>query len=149
MTNTFKTILLAVMLLLGGSQVGYAQNFFKGMEAYNRGDFAAALREWRPLAEQGDAGAQGMLGLMYDYGRGVIEDDKEAVRWYRMSAEQGNTDAQFRLGWMYYDGAGVVQDKVYAYMWVNIVALNSVTTEYEDTVREIIASNSRRTFAKS
>jgi len=112
MSKTLKTTLLAVMLLLGSGKVGYVQDLRKGLEAYNRGDYVTALKELKPLAEQ------------------------------------GNTDAQFRLGWMYYDGAGVVQDKVYAYMWVNIVALNSVTTEYEDTVREIIASNSRRTFAK-
>ncbi len=45
-----------------------AQNIQKGLEAYNRGDFATALREWQPLAEQGHAAAQYNLGRMYDIG---------------------------------------------------------------------------------
>ncbi len=42
----------------------------EGFLAYTRGDYVTALREWRPLAEQGDAGAQFNLGAMYDKGRG-------------------------------------------------------------------------------
>jgi len=41
-----------------------AQDFQKGLEAVNRGDYAAALREWRPLAEQGVADARYNLGVM-------------------------------------------------------------------------------------
>ena len=74
MTNTFRTILLAVMLLLGGSQTGYAQDYWKGVEAIKRGDYAAAVREFRPLAEQGNAGAQTNLGYMYSEGLGVLPD---------------------------------------------------------------------------
>ena len=44
----------------------------------------------RVQAEAGDASAQFNLGVMYDNGEGVPEDDAEAVRWYRMAAEQGN-----------------------------------------------------------
>ncbi len=46
-----------------------AQNFDKGSEAYARGDYATALREWRPLAEQGHASAQSNLGVIYDQGQ--------------------------------------------------------------------------------
>ena len=35
---------------------------------------------------------------MYDHGRGVPEDDAEALKWYRMAAEQGNAPAQFSWG---------------------------------------------------
>jgi len=49
--------------------------------AYKRGDFATAPREFRPLAEQGDALAQFTLGLMYGEGRGVPKDDAEAVQF--------------------------------------------------------------------
>ena len=41
-------------------------------------------------AEAGDANAQLLLGVMYDHGKGVLEDDKEAVKWYRKAAEQGH-----------------------------------------------------------
>jgi len=43
------------------------------------------------------SGAQFNLGLMYDFGEGVPEDDEEAVRWYREAAEQGNAAAQVNL----------------------------------------------------
>src|SRR5262245_26582690 len=46
-------------------------DFQTGMEAYNSGDYATALREWRPLAELGDSTAQAALGLLYEKGRGV------------------------------------------------------------------------------
>ena len=61
-------------------------------------DYATALKEWRPLAEQGDAGAQNILGLMYATGEGVPQDNNEAVRWYRLAAEQGDDRAQYILG---------------------------------------------------
>ena len=60
----------------------------EGVAAYNRGDFATALREWRPLAEQGVAEAQFNLGLMYYDGEGVPQDYAEAVKWYRKAAEE-------------------------------------------------------------
>ena len=68
-----------------------------GVAAYNRGDFATALQEWRPLAEQGHALAQQYLGNMYATGRGVPENDAEAVKWYRKAAEQGYAGAQYWL----------------------------------------------------
>ena len=55
MSKTLKTTLLAVMLLLGSGKVGYVQDLRKGLEAYNRGDYVTALKELKPLAEQGSA----------------------------------------------------------------------------------------------
>ena len=72
-----------------------------GAQAYKRGDYATALREWRPLAEQGDANAQYNLGVMYRNGEGVPEDDRQAAFWYRKAAEQGDASAQNNLGLMY------------------------------------------------
>ena len=61
-------------------------------------------------AEQGDAQAQANLGQMYETGRGVTKDHKEAVKWYRLAAEQRNVDGQSRLGAMYENGHGVAKD---------------------------------------
>jgi hypothetical protein len=55
------------------------------------------IKKYREMAEQGDAKAQYALGLMYDDGEGVLEDDKEAAKWYRKAAEQGNDLAQQKL----------------------------------------------------
>ena len=88
----------------------YSADFNKGLTAAQSGDFATAFKEWKPLAQQGDAYAQYNLGVMYDAGNGVLQDYKEAVRWYRLAAEQGLASAQFNLGWMYDNGNGVPQD---------------------------------------
>ena len=66
-------------------------DYQKGLTAAQSGDFATALREWTPLAKQGDAFAQFNLGLMYDNGQGVPQDYKTAVKWYKLAAEQGHS----------------------------------------------------------
>ncbi|MFB3076774.1 MAG: SEL1-like repeat protein, partial [Lysobacterales bacterium] len=92
-------------------------DFRAGLDAYNQGDYATALKEWQPLAEQGDAAAQFNLGGMYSLGQGVPQDDQEAVRWWRLAAEQGDAAAQFNLGVSYDQGRGVPQDYAQARDW--------------------------------
>ena len=99
-----------------------AQNFGAGVAAYEAGDFATALENFQPLAEQGDAFAQYNVGLMYEIGRGVLQDYAEAVRWYRLSAEQGNARGQANLGGMYDTGQGVLQDDAEAVRWYHRAA---------------------------
>jgi len=94
--------------------------FDKGMAAYQRGDYATAYRELLTPAQQGYAKAQFILGVMYDNGKGVPRDDKEAVKWYRLAAEQGVAYAQFNLGSMYTKGEGVPQDYILAHYWFNL-----------------------------
>jgi TPR repeat protein len=74
-----RASLVGLALLLAAPAVG--QDFQKGWAAAQRGNYATALREWRPLAEQGDAGAQYNLGVMYENGQGVPQDHAEAVKW--------------------------------------------------------------------
>ena len=78
--------------------------FDEAVAAYQRGDYATAIRKFRPLAEQGDAETQFNLGIMYDHGQGFRRDDAEAVKWWRKAAEQGIAEAQFNLGGMYSNG---------------------------------------------
>ena len=102
-----------------------------GEAAYQRGDYATALQIWRPLADQGDAGAQAWLGLMYDNGHGVTQDYAEAARWYRLAAAQGLALAQFNLGEMYYLGQGVPQDYAEAVKWYRLEAVQgNATAQY-------------------
>ena len=120
---TMKKLTL-VTLLIFSCATAWAADFDKGLAAARAGDFATALAEWKPLAEQGDAVAQFYLGVMYANGEGVLEDDKEAVKWFKLAAEQGYAKAQYNLGLMYDNGEGVIQDNVYAHMWCNIAASN-------------------------
>jgi len=71
----------------------------EGVEAWQAGNFAAAVREWRPLADKGDADAQFNLGQAYKLGRGVPAADlKVAQSWYEKAAQQGHAQAQANLG---------------------------------------------------
>ncbi len=65
-------------------------SYQEGMDAYNRGDYNTALKEFRPLAEQGFASSQFNLGLMYERGQGVPQDYVRAYRWYTLAANQGD-----------------------------------------------------------
>jgi len=87
------------------------------LAAAKQGNYAAALQILRPLAEQGDANAQAILGLMYANGRGVAQDYTEAVKWYRKAANQGFSEEKFNLGFMYYNGDGVPQNLAEAAKW--------------------------------
>jgi TPR repeat protein len=93
-----------------------------GEGAYRRGDFATALREWGPLAEQGYAVAQYNLGLLYSNGQGVPKDDAQARQWYEKAANQGHADAQVNLGRLYDYGRGVPQDYKMAVYWFRLSA---------------------------
>jgi TPR repeat protein len=64
-------------------------------------DQAEAFELYRIAAEQGVAGAQCRLGVMYAEGQGVAQDDKESVRWFQLAAEQGDGEAQGGLGLAY------------------------------------------------
>jgi uncharacterized protein len=61
--------------------------------AFNRRDYATALRLTRPLAEQGDATAQYNLGVFYDNGLAVPQDHVRALMWFNLAAAQGKEGA--------------------------------------------------------
>ena len=95
----------------------WGDGFQKGLAAAESGDYATALKEWMPLAEQGYGSAQFNLGIMYKNGQGVLQNDKTAVKWWTLSANQGHASAQSRLGFMHYTGQGVQQDYQTAVKW--------------------------------
>jgi len=97
-------------------------DFQAGMDANNREDYATALREWRPLAEQGDALAQYNLGVLYRKGRGVPQDDVQARQWYVKASAQGQAKAQYNLGTLYLNGEGVPKDYQQALRWFRLAA---------------------------
>ena len=92
-------------------------DFQAGMDANNRGDYATALREWRPLAELGIAAAQFHLGQLYANGQGVPQDYVQARQWYEKAAIQGDASAQLNLGVLYENGSGVPKDYQLALFW--------------------------------
>jgi TPR repeat protein len=118
-----KTILAAAFIaFLGSAGVSWGADYQKGVAAAASGDYATALREFKPLAKQGYADAQFNLGVMYDNGYGVPQNYNTAVKWYQLAAKQGYADAQFNLGLMYDKGQGVPQDYKTAVKWIRLAA---------------------------
>jgi uncharacterized protein len=99
-----------------------APNADAAYAAYRKGDYATVLQLARPLAAEGDARAQSMLGLVYYRGRGMAQDHNEAVKWFRRAADQGDAAAQFNLGVMFSEGQGVPQDYAEAAKWYRLAA---------------------------
>ena len=125
------TVLLFSVALLQAPNLARA-DFDGGMGAFQRGDYEAALEEFRALAEQGDADAQAMLGVMYSNGRGVPRSYIKAVKWARLAAEQGHAEAQFSLAMSRAFGFGGLSiDVVESYKWAAIAASNGL----EDAIK--------------
>src|SRR4051794_33844140 len=103
-----KTIVAAIILDFASPAT--AGPFEDGLDAYANRQYATALEMFRPLADQGDAPAQLKLGLMYDHGHGVSQNNAEALKWYRSAADQGYAAAQVNVGLMYRFGQGVPPD---------------------------------------
>jgi len=97
-------------------------DFQAGMDAYNQGAYAIALKEFLPLAQQGNAEAQFKLGRLYQEGEGVPQAGAEAARWYRLAVAQGYAKAQYNLGVMYAYGQGVPTDYEEAIRWFRLAA---------------------------
>jgi TPR repeat protein len=117
-----KATIFAVLFVLALTAPVRA-GFDEGVAAIERGDYAVALRELRPLAEQGHARSQFRLGRMYRAGVGVPRDAAEAAKWSHRAAEQGDPLAQYDLGMFYATGQGVSQDFVQAHVWFNLAAM--------------------------
>jgi uncharacterized protein len=98
--SKFKSIIkasIAVAICLAATPHAIAQTA-AGVDAYNRGDFPAAVKIWREQALKGDADAQFNLGQSYKMGRGVKVDLDAALDWYRRAAMQGHLKAADSMG---------------------------------------------------
>jgi TPR repeat protein len=85
----------AALLLCAGSALADVK---RGVDLWQAGNFAGAVKEWRTLADQGDADAQFNLGQAYKLGRGVPADLGSAQSWYEKAAAKGHEQAQVNLG---------------------------------------------------
>lgn len=98
MRSCVRRFSFCAFAILFCTRLSGAADLESGKRAYDLKDYAAAFKELSPLAEQGNAEAQAILGKMYLLGQGVLKDPGEADKWFKASAQQGNADAQFYLG---------------------------------------------------
>ena len=88
-------LIVAAQIL--ASAGAFAGPWEDGMAAYNRGDYMPAIRLFRPLAEQGNAKAQNVLGVMYRKGEGVARNSVRAFLWFNRAAARGDARAKAEL----------------------------------------------------
>lgn len=99
--------------------------------AYDRGAYEVALEILRPLAERGNARAQGILGIMYGLGLGVATDYGLAWHWLTQGGDQHDPNAEYNLGALYDKGLGVRQDFRTAASWFRRAAnQNAAVAQY-------------------
>jgi len=85
--------------------------------AYDRANYASALKIWLPKAQEGDASAQLYVGEIFEKGLGLQPDYNAAAQWYEKAAAQGNFQAQLNLGHLYEKGLGVAKNQETAMRW--------------------------------
>ncbi|MBV9842053.1 MAG: SEL1-like repeat protein [Sphingomonadaceae bacterium] len=90
----------------------------QGIEAWQRGDYAAAVKEWQPAATAGDADAEFNLGQAYKLGKGVPADVAKAQGWYKKAAEQGHVQATAQYGLILFQNG----DRAAAMPWLRKAA---------------------------
>ena len=116
-----RAMLLALGLMLAGAGTVTA-GFKEGVEAYQRGDYAAAIAEWQPLAEAGDPSSLLGLGLIYHRGQGVKIDQVRAARLIERAALLGEPKAELQMAEMYAEGTGVKRDREMALVYLQRAA---------------------------
>jgi len=144
--------LVSICLISALTSTAFA-DFRSGVEAYQRGNDVIALQEFWMLAQQGHAGSQFNLGVLYARGRGVTQDFSQAARWYRLAAEHGHALAQCNLGALYEEGTGVVRNDEEASRWYRLAAeqgnaggQNNLGRLYEEGRGVLRSSNEARTW---
>lgn len=87
-----------IALCVAGAAVPAYADVKAGVDAWQQGDYARAIAEWRPLAAAGDPDAQFNLGQAYKLGRGVPADLPIAIEWFRKASAQGHQRASDNYG---------------------------------------------------
>jgi TPR repeat protein len=120
-------------------------DFRQGLSEFNIGDYATALKFWRPLAERGEPRSEAGIGFMYHRGLGVGVDDRQAAVWLQRAAEQGQAEGQLMLGVLFYYGRGVTQSYVRAYAWCELAESggNADATLCRDAALESMSETDR------
>lgn len=128
----FLMVLLLPLTVYAGSQ--------EVRQAYRKGDYAAALREFGP-GVQGGPVATFFLALMHLRGEGVVRDETRGLELLHSSADEGYFAAQYLLGLRYFYGHGLPRDKGRAKSYLQAAA---AADDYRAVVfLKIIAKGSR------
>jgi len=99
---------------------------------YGSKDTAQAVDWFRRAATQNYAPAEFQMGLMYDFGYGVVQNDTEALAWYRKAAAHGSAPGQRTIGDFYRKGRGAAVDFAEALRWYQRAAeADDIRAQYQ------------------
>jgi cell division septation protein DedD len=115
--ENMRNLLLALLVGAVAIPAG-AQSVRAGIEAWQKGDTAAAVAIWRPLANKGDADAAFNLGQAYRLGKGVPLDLAQAQGWLERAARNGQVDAESTLGLLLFQNG----NRIGAMRWLRLAA---------------------------
>lgn len=91
-------------------------------DAFARGDYRAASRDWTTAAKAGNGAAMYNLGVLSLTGRGVSRDVAQAARWFRSSAEAGHAGGMVNYGLVLLNGFGVAKNEAEGFQWLRKAA---------------------------
>jgi len=137
-----SSAILCLLWLLNAMPMARAEGLANARHAYARNDYVRAAHDLSPLAQRGNAKAQGILGFMYENGFGVPQAYDAAADLYARAADQGDPFGQAMLGLMFDKGHGVPQSFVLAYKWLNLAAAHAPKRDrdYYLRLRNAVAS---------
>jgi hypothetical protein len=110
-----KLSLPTLVLLMSFSGASIGNSLEKGVYELNRGEFQAAINEFKPLVAEGYAPAQYQMALIHQNGYSVPRDAMKALELFKLSAAQNYPDAQFELALLYTEGKVVKKDLTKAF----------------------------------
>jgi hypothetical protein len=121
--------------------------------AYDRANYATALKVWLPAAQQGDVNAMNYVGEIYEQGLGVEPDYPLAAEWFRKAADKGHSPSMINLGSLYEAGRGVPQDLTQAMNWYRkasglTTGTLELVTQEEEARRKAAAEETERLRAE-
>ena len=118
MHTRFICILLWGWLIWAGCVA--AADFDTAYRAYRAGDYREAFRDFKRVAEGGDARSQYLLGLLYLNGQGVEQASERGIDWLKRAAENGYYLTAAELGKIYGSGKGVAINSEEAIKWIEL-----------------------------
>jgi len=119
---TAKVMLSIVMLFASFTALSQGNDLQQGIYEFNRGEFKAAIEQFRPLVSEGYAPAQYQMALIYQHGYAVPKDGMKALELFQLAAAQNYPDAQFELALLYSEGKLVKKDLKKAFELTNKAA---------------------------
>ena len=113
----FSLCLCALALVLAAALGARAASFDDAVAAYQRADYAGAMRIWHDLGEAGDVRAIYNLGVLFDLGQGVTADPARAAVYFQHAAQAGHVRAMSNYGRLLEQGRGVAKNEELAAHW--------------------------------